>query len=86
MLLHCCILSNILSASVIIAISFHFSTRCDLHKVSLFIYPSSQLSSIIMSNESVAGLFLRLRDMVVCYILSKLPIKQAIKFSVLSHR
>ena len=65
-----------------LCISLYFSTHCDLHKVSLFVYPSSQLSSIIMSNESATCLFSRLRDMVVCYILSK----QAIKCSVLSHR
>ena len=70
------------SAFVVVAIAFHFSIHCDLHKVSLFVYPSSQLSSISLSNEIAAGLFSRLRDMVVCYILSK----QAIKCSVLSHR
>ena len=51
-----------------LGIAFYFSTCCDLHKLSLFIYPSSQLSSIIMINESETGLFLRLLDMVVCYI------------------
>ena len=71
------------TAFVLVSIAVHFSTHCDLHNVSLFVYPSSQLSSIIMSNKSAIGLFSRLPDMVVCFILSKLPIKHVMWHALL---